>query len=281
MITALSQTLADILAGGTSLTSTEQIDFAHPGERRLINGGSGLNVYFYDLRESTQVQHSGRQVEHRLTEGRPSAFVGNLPMWFDASFVISAWDRTTLGEHHLFTEALALLLRHRQLREDLLVPTLRGFGNLNMTVCAVRHIDVGALWLALGTPLRPSILVTITAPIVPQAAAPVPVVWERITRMRNAELEDGPIEATRNRRVSVAGIIKSASTTLPLAAARVGIAGTEKAATSNQEGLFYFDNLSLGHYVLELQCPGYTPQKCNVLVDSQNYTFKEILLNPK
>ncbi|MBW4700071.1 MAG: DUF4255 domain-containing protein [Aphanocapsa lilacina HA4352-LM1] len=279
MITALSQTLAEILAGGTSLTSTEQIDFAPPGERQAKPGQQGLNVYFYDLRENGHVPHSGRQVDRRYVDERPMASVGWLPIWFDASFLITAWERTTLGEHHLLSEALSLLLRHRALREDLLAPALRGFGNLTMTVCAVRPLDIATLWLALGAPLRPALMVTITAPVNPNAAAPVPLVWERITRLRSAGA-DGHAEAVRTKRVSVAGVVKSAATTEPLVAARVVISGTQKAATSNQEGLFYFDNLSLGHYVLELDCPGFHTQRCNVLVDSQSYTFKEILLTP-
>lgn len=210
------------------------------------------------------------------------ASVGAQPSWYDASFLVTAWDRTVMGEQHLLGEVLALLLRHRQLREELLSPSLRGFGNLNLTVGTVqRPIDMGELWLALGAPLRPSLNVTITAPVIPQGPVAVPLVWERITRMRSSETGEGMAETTRSRRVSVAGIVKSAVTTLPLGATRVAITGTEKAATSNLDGLFYFDNLALGHYVLELSCPGYLPQRCNVLVDSQNYTFKEILLTPQ
>ncbi len=280
MITALVQTLAEILAGGTSLTSTEQIDFASPGERQAAGDRPGLNVYFYDLRENAQVPHSGRQVERRYVDDRPMAAVGWLPIWFDVSFLVTAWDRTVLGEHHLLSEALSLLLRHRSLREDLLAPALRGFGNLTMTVSSVRPLDISTLWLALGVPLRPALMVTVTAPVNPNPAAPVPLVWERITRLRS-DTADGGADAVRTRRVAVAGVVKNAITTLPLAATKVAIAGTEKAATSNQEGLFFFDNLALGHYVLELDCPGYATQRCNVLVDSQSYTFKEILLTPR
>jgi glycine/serine hydroxymethyltransferase len=82
-------------------------------------------------------------------------------------------------------------------------------------------------------------------------------------------------------RVSVAGIVKSAATSLPLAETKVTVMGTEKLMTSNQEGLFFFDDLHLGNYVLTLNCPGYLPQNCNVLVDGKTYTFKEVLLTPE
>lgn len=70
MLISVLQTLAELLAGGTSLTSTEQIDFSRPGSRRDEDAGPVLNLYFYDIRESKQVQHSGRQVDRKLSEGR-------------------------------------------------------------------------------------------------------------------------------------------------------------------------------------------------------------------
>jgi Pvc16 N-terminal domain len=164
MIPAVVQTLAEILAGGTSLTSTEQISFESPGACLEMIGPS-LNLYFYDLRESAQIEHAGRQVDRRtVPEGSQAASISSAPAWFDVSFLITAWDRTALGEQHLLSEALTLLLRHRLLQEDLLAPTLRGSGNLSMTVSAVQPIDTAALWNALGIPLRPALQVTVTTP---------------------------------------------------------------------------------------------------------------------
>jgi hypothetical protein len=56
---------------------------------------------------------------------------------------------------------------------------------------------------------------------------------------------------------------------------------TEKSAVSNQEGLFFFEDLHIGNYVLTINCPGYVPRDVNFLVDSQSYSFKEILLTPE
>lgn len=278
MLISVLQTLADILAGGTSLTSTEQIDFSRPGSRRDEGTGSLLNLYFYDIRESKQVQHSGRQVERRLLEGKWQAATVSLPpSWFDVSVMVTAWDRTTLGEHQLLTEALTLLLRHRSLREEFLAPELRGYGNLTMSVSAIPPVEVGSLWSALNVPLRPALYLTITAPCETQITS-IPVVWERIMNFHELQ-KNGDAKAIA-KRVSVAGIVKSFSTDLPLAETEVKVVGTEKSVTSNQQGVFFFENLRLGNYVLTLNCPGYLPQHCNVLVDSQNYAFKEVILTP-
>lgn len=279
MLISVLQTLAEILAGGTSLTSTEQIDFSRPGSRRDEGAGPLLNLYFYDIRESTHVQHSGRQVDRKLSEGRlQTATVSWPPSWFDVSLMLTAWDRTALGEHHLLSEALSLLLRHRSLHEEFLAPGLRGYGNLSMTVSATLPIEVGALWSALSVPLRPALYLTVTVPFEPQSTQRS-LVWERIIRLQG-ELQKNGNSKVITKRVSIAGIVKSAVTILPLAATEVTVMGTEKSVKSNQEGLFFFEDLHLGNYVLTLNCPGYVPQNCNILVDSQNYTFKEVLLTP-
>lgn len=157
MIPAATQTLAEILAGGISLVSTEQIDFDHPGVGRNVN--PRLNLYCYNIRENVYIrqsycQHSAKQGIQPL----PS------PRWFDVSFLVSAWDSTCLGEQRLLSEALILLLHHHSLREEMLAPVLRGHGELSMTVSAVHPIDAAALWSALGVPLRPALYVTLTIP---------------------------------------------------------------------------------------------------------------------
>ncbi|MBC5794611.1 MAG: Pvc16 family protein [Sphaerospermopsis kisseleviana] len=281
MLIFVVQTLAEILAGGTSLTSTEQIDFSHPSHRREEGAGSTLNLYVYDLRESKQIQHSGRQVERKLTNALQPATINWSPIWFDVSILLTAWDRTALGEHHLLSEALNVLLRHRPLQEDFLVPELRGYGNLTMTVALDPPIEVGSLWSALNVPLRAGLYVTVTVPWEPQSM-PVPLVSERIFNLQNQFYGNGNGNGSvATKRVAIAGMVKSAVANQPLVDAKVAVVKTEKSVLTNQEGIFFFEDLRIGNYVLTVNCPGYLPQNVNVLVDSQNYTFKEILLTPE
>ena len=278
MLTSVLQTLAELLAGGTSLSSTEQIDFSRPGSRRDEGAGPLLNLYLYDIRESKQVQHSGRQIERKLSEGRlQAAIVGWPPSWFDISLLLTAWDRTALGEHHLLSEALNLLLRHRSLHEEFLAPRLRGYGNLSMTIATALPIELGSLWSALSVPLRPALYITVTVPFEAQSVEKS-LVWERILNLH--ELDKSANGKVMTQKVAIAGLVKSAETSLPLAATEVTVMGTEKSAITNQDGVFFFDNLPVGSYVLRLNCPRYRPQNCNFLVDSQHYSFKEILLTP-
>ena len=280
MLIPVLQTLAEILAGGTSLTSTEQIDFSRPGSRRDEGAGPLLNLYFYDIRESKQVQHSGRQVERRNSEGRTqTAKVSWTPDWFDISLLLTAWDRTALGEYHLLSEAMAVLLRHRSLQEDFLTPDLRGYGNLSLSVSTAPPIEIGALWSALSLPLRPALYLTLAIPFEAQSAI-TPRVWERIISLQN-DWNSGLSNAQLlTRRVVIAGIVKSATTVQPLANVTVTLRSTEKHTVSNLEGLFFFEELPNGNYLLDLQCPGYVSRNCNILVDGKSAVFKEISLVP-
>jgi len=281
MLISLLQTLAEIMAGGTSLTSIEQIDFSLPGSRRDGYVGPLLNLYLYDIRQSKQLQQAGRQKERNFSEGGLQTARVNLPLtWIDVSLMLTAWDRTALGEYHLLNEALTLLLRHRSLREEFLVPELRGYGNLSMTVAVNSPVEISSLWSALSLPLRPALYLTVTAPLESEIVS-IPLVWERIMSLYNDRQKSSTSETVMNQRVSVAGVIKSAVTSRPLTDTKVTVMGTEKSATSNQEGLFFFDNLRLGNYILTLNCSGYLPQNCNVLVDGKTYTFKEVLLSPE
>lgn len=279
MLVSVLQTLAEILAGGTSLISTEQIDFSRPGSRRDEGAGPLLNLYFYDIRESKTVQHSGRQVERHSSESRPqTAKVSWSPNWFDVSLLITAWDRTALGEYHLLTEAMSVLLRHRSLQEHFLTPDLRGYGNLSLSVAIAPPIEIGALWSALSLPLRPALYLTITVPFTSSGAI-TPRVWERIISFQPDRNGSGNSQVL-TRQVVVAGIVKSAATAQPLTNIAITILDTEKNTVSNPEGFFFFEDLRHGSYILNFQHPGYESRNCNILVDDGSTTFKEVLLVP-
>lgn len=278
MLIFLLQTLAEILAGGTSLTSTKQIDFGHPSNRREEATEPILNVYIYDIRESKQFQHSGRQLERNKTGSMQAATVGWPPTWFDISLLLTAWDKSTLGEHHLLTEALTVLLRHRSLREEFLIAELRGYGNLSMTVSLEPAIEIGSLWSALTVPLRAALFLTVTIPFEAQSRS-ASLVWERIVSIKDKDLPSGSAKVT-TKQVSIAGIVKNSVTKLPLAATNISVIGTEKLTVSSAEGLFFFEDLHPGSYVVRLDCLDYLPQNVNFLVEDRTRTIKDILLTP-
>ncbi|MBD2449755.1 DUF4255 domain-containing protein [Nostoc sp. FACHB-152] len=281
MLISLLQTLAEILVGGTSLTGMEQIDFNLPGSRANSNFVPTINLYLYDIRLSNQLQQTGRRVERMFLEGgTATSTVTQLPTWFDVSLMLTAWDRTALSEYHLLTEAMTLLLRHGYLNEEFLPAELCGYGQLPMTITSSPPIEVGSLWNSLNLPVRPALYLTVTAPLGAEKTS-VPLIWERIISLENQQQKNTKNPVLAQHRVSIAGIVKNAVTNLPLGEIKVAIKGTEKSVISNQEGLFWFDNLSLGNYVLTLTCPGYVTQTCHALVDGKTYSLKEVALTPE
>ncbi|WP_341528593.1 Pvc16 family protein [Nostoc sp. UHCC 0302] len=278
MLISVLQTLAEILAGGTSLTSTEQIDFSHPGNRREQGVGPTLNLYIYDIRESKQYQQAGRQVERNITRHQQPGTVNWAPNWFDVSLLLTAWDRTTLGEHHFLSEALTVLLRHQPLEEEFLVPELRGYGSLPMMLGIQPPLELGGIWSALNVPLRLALYLTISVPLDRQPTI-TPLVWERIFDLQSTAGKYGGNQVMA-RRVVIAGSVKSATTNLSLLTAKVTLQGTTKFTESKKEGLFFFENLERGNYVLNINCPGYLPKNVNALVDD-SYIFREIFLTPE
>lgn len=163
MIPAVAQTLANMLVAGTSLADVRQIDFSHPSVRQETK--PLLNLYFYGIQDS-KLTPSLRQFSH------PSSGLETIKprtqslAWFDVLFLLIAQDHTTLGEQRLLSEVLTLLLRYPVIPEECLVPVLRGYGALPIGVSAVRLSDAAALWNALRVPLRPSLHLAVTAPLV-------------------------------------------------------------------------------------------------------------------
>lgn len=279
MLNSILQSLAEMLASGAVLTSTDQIDFSPPANLENSNRELSLNLYLYDVRISKKMPNNGRQVERHFDESRQVAEVCRAPSWFDISIVITARDRTVLGEHRLLSETLLLLMRIRLLREEFLTPDLRGHGNLSLSVTNDPPIDVGSLWSSLSIPIRPAIYLTVTVPFNVWRKTTVPLVTERRFGVNNsipAISRSGSI----TQRVAIAGIVKNTLNSKPLKRVQIILQGTEKSAISNEEGYFMFENLDSGDYILNLRRFGYQSKNCNVFVDGESCIPKEILLMP-
>lgn len=180
MIPAVAQTLANILAIGTSLTGLEQISLAAPDTLSELK--TGLNLYFYDVRQtraeplSPSVQPWTPYQESLVSEASTSAIpassmgstglrsekAGSVLSWFDVSFVITAHNQTALGMQELLSEALTALMRHQSIPKELMAPNLKGYEPLSLTL--EQPPDIATFWSALKLPLRPAIFVMVTVP---------------------------------------------------------------------------------------------------------------------
>ncbi len=279
MLNSILQTLAEMLAGGTALTSTEKIDFSHPSSLGNSSSELSLNLYLYDVRVSKTMPNSGRQVERRFETSQQVADVSRAPRWFDISILITARDRTVLGEHNLLSETLLLLMQSSRLREEFLTPDLRGHGNLSLSVTNDPPIDVASLWSSLSISIRPAIYLTVTVPLNLWRKATVPLVTERRFGV-NDSIPAISRSGSRIQRVAIAGIVRNVANSKPLKRVRIILQGTEKSVTSNEEGYFFFENLTSGNYTLQFRRFGYQPDDFNVVVDGEACAPREIFLTP-
>jgi hypothetical protein len=161
MISAIAQAVANILASGTSLTSTEQIDFGYPG--RLADLAKPcLNLYHYEIQVA--------QTPTVLSQPAPSPWDSPSLRWFDLLFALMARDHTVLGEQQMLTESLTLLLQYPHIPAQFLSPTLRAYETLPLRVTPMTLLAQPTFWNAIGIPLRPALQITVTAPF----AIPLP-----------------------------------------------------------------------------------------------------------
>ena len=279
MLNSILQTLAEMLAGVTGLSSVDQIDFSHPSSLGNSGRERSLNLYLYDVRISKKMPNAGRQVERRFEGSQQFAEVNRAPSWFDVSIIITASDRTVLGEHQLLSEALLLFTRSNVLREEFLAPDLRGHGSLTLSITNDPPVDIASLWSSLSVSIRPAIYLTVTVPLSAWRKTVVPLVTEREFGASNAISTISRGEAM-TRRVAIAGVVKNAFSSKPLRGVRIVIEGTEKSASSDDEGYFFFENVRSGSYALQFKRFGFVQHTCNVLVDSESLMPKEVLLEP-
>jgi Pvc16 N-terminal domain len=157
MIPAVAQTLARILANGTSLLSTEQIDFNPPNS--CLAGRAALTVYCYNIQEcdfpGEQSSFANAPVQLKPASVR----------WFELAFLITAWDFTALGEQQLLSEALNSLLCREWFESDRLASELSLGERRMFKIASTETVDPIQLWRSLNLPLRPALYITVTAPL--------------------------------------------------------------------------------------------------------------------
>lgn len=143
MISAASQTLAELLTQELAQISQEQISFEHP--RLWQKGKPGLNLYCYHVQEVNWVKNSSCR-------------------WFELTFLISATDHTSLGEQNLLSNVLVMLSQYQSLPDAVLDRTLRGRGSVGLRVFTQALAEDVQFWAVLCTPLQLALHVTLTVP---------------------------------------------------------------------------------------------------------------------
>ena len=163
-----------------------------------------INVYLYDIREDLKWRAYG------TTEVRDNStgYVASRqppPRHFKFSYLVTAWTQRPEDEHRLLSSVLACFLRFSVLPKEVLTGPLDGLRPVVVAIGMPPPDDrpVSDVWTALGGELKPSLDLTITAPIDPGRTdtdiAP-PVLEEPKIRMSSDEGgEDAPGRNGRRR----------------------------------------------------------------------------------
>jgi hypothetical protein len=128
-----------------------------------------INIYLYDLRQDVGRNHFG-QISVRdetgvVTERRPQ------PKFFRLAYLVTAWTQRPEEEHRLLSSLLVTFLRHETVPPELLTGSLADLGIPLPLAAALPPPQDRALsdvWSALGGELKPSIDVSIIAPLLPE-----------------------------------------------------------------------------------------------------------------
>lgn len=122
-----------------------------------------IDLFLYDIRENLQLHSNDRSVEQR--NGR--MYRQQAPIRVDCSYLITAWSSATNpieDEHGLLGEVMKVLLRYRELPEDVLQGELVGLAPpVRARVMRDGYLQsLGEFWQAMGGKPKASLHYTLT-----------------------------------------------------------------------------------------------------------------------
>lgn len=191
MIHEVDDVLKGLLGSGALAGSGIDVSFEVPTRDWAARRNAPVvNAYLYDIREDT----SRRQRGHTPVRDERDIVVRRRrpPRWFRLSYLVTAWTKTPQDEHRLLSAVLATLLPHELLSPEELPGALGRLGlKVPMTVggSLSESRSLAEIWSALGGELKPSLDLTVTAPVpaYPDYDAGPPVTEGAVVRITNVD----------------------------------------------------------------------------------------------
>jgi hypothetical protein len=160
-----------------------------------------IDLYLYDIRQDLTRYQFGhvpvRNDEGIVARRRPQ------PKYFRLAYLVTAWTQRAEDEHRLLSSLMVTFLRHETVPMDLLEGSLAELGlsiPLAVALPPPQDRSLSDVWSALGGVLKPSLDLTIIAPLMPERPGDVgaPVRDEpqlAMSRLRSAT-DDASFEPT-------------------------------------------------------------------------------------
>jgi hypothetical protein len=153
-----------------------------------------IDIYLYDIRQDvTRYQFGHVEVRNQagyVAQRQPQ------PKFFRLSYLVTAWTQRAEDEHRLLSSLLVTFLRHEIVPSDLLTGSLADLGMsvpLAVALPPPQDRSLSDVWSALGGELKPSLDLTLIAPLLPERAtdAGAPVKDEPIVTMARLGAAEG------------------------------------------------------------------------------------------
>jgi uncharacterized protein DUF4255/carboxypeptidase family protein len=172
------------------------ITFDAPSRDRTAQWPSpAIDLFLYDIREASTLRD--RSWQPAAIDGE--AMLLRPPIRLACTYAITAWTQTTLDEHRLLSQVIAILCRHPGLPVDLLPASLLVGDPPAPLLAEVAHSKDEAraeFWTAVGGQYKVSLEYTVTVLCDPRVSATrgPPVKTEVVTVVTASEVEraDGP-----------------------------------------------------------------------------------------
>jgi hypothetical protein len=128
-----------------------------------------IDIYLYDIRQELSRSQFGqvtvRDAEGNIAQRRPP------PKFFRLAYLVTAWTQRPEDEHRLLSALMATFLRHEIVPAELLGGTLADLGisiPIAVALPAPQDRALSDVWSALGGELKPSLDLTLVAPLLPE-----------------------------------------------------------------------------------------------------------------
>jgi hypothetical protein len=268
MLSDLDATIKELLkeAGGLGhahVLPEVDISFEIPNREwsGSLNNRATVNCYLFDIHERRVLREDGWQIEGRGTRDSQRRMP---PLFFELTYLITAWTKEVQDEHLLLWRVLETLMDNPVLRAPYLQGELVNHEwPITTTVGQLEGVlkSPGEFWTALENHLKPSLSYVVT-----------------LGRNRKPERTNAPPVLSTGIRLRLP---EAAATTafsidelfgLPKGVKRSGITvtvdGTNVQATSDESGRVQFPTLAIGRHMLRAEIAGTAYRRTIVIRDA-------------
>jgi hypothetical protein len=131
-----------------------------------------IDIYLYDIRQELSRSQFGqvtvRDAEGNIAHRRPT------PKFFRLAYLVTAWTQRPEDEHRLLSALMVTFLRNDTVPAELLSGSLADLGisiPIAVALPAPQDRALSDVWSALGGELKPSLDLTLVAPLLPERFA--------------------------------------------------------------------------------------------------------------